>query len=165
MTSSERLPRWFLSISGQLESGGRDHLEGNAGGVINACTRPSLLAVTWEYAGDVSWVEARISDDGAGRAHLTLRHTAHHSGHWCKFGPGAVGVGWELGLLRLGFHIERPLQPILDEAVFAESPEGKAFITSTSESWGQEAVAVGTDPDAASEAARRATKFYTGESA
>ena len=165
VTNGQRIPRWFLPISGELKLGGRYQLEGNAGGVITACERPSHLALTWEFGGDVSWVEVRFSDDGAGRARLTLTHTAHVSDHWGKYGPGAAGVGWELGLMGLAIHLTQPIEPKLDEAAFAASPDGKAFITGSSEGWGQAAVAVGTDTDAARAAARRTTAFYTGDSA
>ncbi len=165
MTNSVRIPRWFLPISGDLKLGGRYQLEGNAGGVITACARPSHLALTWEFGGDVSWVEVRCSDDGAGRARLTLTHTAHVSEHWAKYGPGAVGVGWELGLMGLAIHLRQPNEPKMDEAAFSASPDGKAFIAGSSEGWGQASIAVGTDADAARAAARRTTAFYTGESA
>ena len=165
VTSGERIPRWFLPISGDLELGGRYQLEGNAGGVITACEPPSRLALTWEFGGDVSWVEARVSDDGAGRARLTLTHTALLSPHWDEYGPGAVGVGWEMGLLGLALHIDHPDAPKVDEAAFAASRDGKALLTGSSEAWGRAAAAAGGDPDAARAAARRTTAFYTGESA
>ena len=113
----------------------------------------------------MSWVEVRVSDDGAGRARLTLTHIAHLSEYWDHYGPGAAGVGWELGLLGLAIHLAQPNEPKPDEAAFATSPDGKAFITGSSEAWGQAAVAAGTDPEAAGAAARRTTAFYTGESA
>ena len=165
VTNGERIPRWFLPIGGELELGGRYQFEGNAGGVITACERPSHLAVTWEFGGEVGWVEARLSDDGRGRARLALTHTAHLSEHWGEYGPGAVGVGWELGLMGLALHLTQPNEPKLDEAAFVTSREGKALIAGSSEMWGQAAVAAGTDPDAARAAARRTTAFYTGESA
>ena len=164
VTNSERIPRWFLPISGKLEPGGRYQLEGNAGGVITACERLAHFALTWEFGEDVSWVEVRISDDGAGRARLTLTHTAHLSEHWGEYGSGAVGVGWELGLMGLATHLTQPTEPKPDEAAFATSPDGKSFITGSSEKWGRAAVAAGTEPDAARAAARRTTAFYTGES-
>jgi len=165
VTNRERLPRWFLPISGELELGGRYQLEGNASGVITACERPSHLALTWEFGGDVSWVELHLSDDGAGSARLTLTHTAHLSEHWGEYGPGAVGVGWELGVMALAIHVARPTEPKLDEAAFSASPDGKRFVTGSSEGWGQAAIASGTDANAALAAARRTTAFYTGESA
>ncbi len=165
VTNGERIPRWFLPISGELELGGRYQLEGNAGGVITACERPSRLTLTWEFAGDVSWVEVRVSDNGDGRTRLTLTHTAYLSPHWGEYGPGAVGVGWEMGLMGLALHLAQPTAPKLDEAAFAASAEGKAFIAGSSERWGQAAVALGTDPGTARAAARRTTAFYTGESA
>ena len=165
VTSRERLPRWFLPISGQLELGGRYQLEGNAGGIITTCERLSSLALTWEFGGDVSWVGVRFSGAGAGSARLALTHTAHVSELWGQYGPGAVGVGWDLGLLGLAIHLAQPTEPKPDEASFAASRDGKAFITGSSELWGQAAVAVGTAPDVAYKAARRTTAFYTGDSA
>ena len=165
VTNVERIPKWFLPISGELRLGGRYQLEGNAGGEIVACEPPAHFALTWEFGGDVSWVEVRVSDDGAGRTRLTLTHTAHLSEHWDTYGPGATGVGWEMGLLGLAIHLAEPDQPMPDEAAFATSPEGKAFMTGSSEAWGQAAVAAGTDRDAAQGAARRTTAFYTGEPA
>ena len=164
VTNRERIPRWFLPVRGELELGGRYQLEGNAGGLITACEPLSHLALTWEFGEDVSWVEASISDDGTGRARLTLTHTAHLSEHWDEYGPGAVGVGWELGLLGLALHLAQPTAPKPDDAAFSASPEGMAFITRSSEAWGQASVAAGADPDAARAAARRTTAFYTGES-
>ena len=164
VTNGARIPRWLLPVSGELHHGGRYQLEGNAGGVITVCEPPSHLALTWEFSEDVSWVEVRLSDESAGHAQLTLTHTAHLSEHWHEYGPGAVGVGWELGLMGLAMHLTRPTQPKPDEAVFATSLDGKAFITGSSERWGQAAVEVGTDLDAARAAARRTIAFYTGES-
>ena len=164
VTNPERIPRWFLPVSGELEPGGRYQLEGNAGGLITACQPPSNLALTWEFGEDLSWVEVGFSADGTGVARLTLTHTAHLSEHWDEFGPGAVGVGWELGLLGLALHLAQPAAPKPGEAAFAASPEGMAFITGSSEAWGQAAVAAGADLNAARVAAGRTTAFYTGES-
>ena len=165
VTNGKRVPRWFLPISGELEPGGRYQLEGNAGGVITACEPRSHFALTWEFGEDVSWVEVHISDGGVGRARLTLTHTAHLSDHWYEYGPGAVGVGWELGLMGLAFHLTQPTAPQPDEVEFATSPDGTAFIAGSSGGWEQAAVASGTEPAAARAAARRTTAFCTGESA
>ena len=163
VTNGERIPRWFAPVSGNLELGGHYQVEGNAGGTITACERLSHFTLTWEFAGDVSWVEVRLSGDESGSARLTLTHTAHLSEHWDEFGPGAVGVGWELGLLGLALHINDPdwLKP--DEEALAASPDARAFVTGSSESWGQAAIEAGTDPGVAQASAARTTAFYTGE--
>ena len=165
VTNPERLPRWFAPVSGDLEAGGRYQIEGNAGGVITACERPSRFALTWEFGGDVSWVEVSVSDEGAGRARLTLTHTMRSSEHWDTYGAGATGVGWELGLLGLALHLADPTAPKPDEAAFAGSPDGRAFSAGSSRGWERAAVAAGADPGAARMAAKRTTAFYTGESA
>ena len=136
VTNSERIPRWFTGISGELDLGGRYQLEGNAGGAITACEALSHYELTWEFAGDVSWVEVRLTDDGAAGIRVALTHTAHLSPHWDAYGPGAVGVGWEMGFLGLAFHLERPHEPRPDDMAFATSPDGKAFITGSSEGLG-----------------------------
>ena len=162
VTNGERIPRGFLPVSGELELGGRYQLEGNAGGVVTACERLSHFAITWEFGEEVSWVEVGCSGDGAGGARLTLTHTQHVSEHWDEYGPGAVGVGWELGLLGLAIHLAQPAVPMPDPAAFAVSPDGRAFISGSSEGWEQTAVAFGTDPAARSRAGHT-TAFYTGE--
>ena len=162
VTNGERIPRWFAPVSGELELGGRYQLKGNAGGEITKCERLSHFALTWEFGGDVSWVEVSLSNDGDGRARLTLTHIARLSAHWDEYGPGAVGVGWEMGLLGLSLHLDDPTAPMPDEVEFATSPEGRAFISGSSNGWARAAIAAGTDPDAANAAASRTTAFYTG---
>ena len=165
VTNRERIPRWFLPISGKLELGGSYQLEGNAGGVITACEPPSHLAVTWEFGGDVSWLDIRLSDEGAGRTHLALTHTALLTEHWDEYGPGAAGVGWELAAMGLATPLAQPTAPMPDEATFASSPDGKAFIADSSEGWRRAAVASGTEPEDAGAAARRTAAFHTGATA
>lgn len=165
VTNGERIPRWFMPVSGELELGGRFQLEGNAGGVIKECEPPSRVAVTWEFGGDVSWVEVGVADDGAGRVRLTVTHTALLSEQWKQYGPGAVGVGWEMGLLGLALYIAWPGEPKLDTVELATSRDGKALMTGSSERWGEAAVEGGEDPEAARDAARRTAAFYTGEPA
>ena len=165
VTSAERIPRWFLPVTGDLQLCGRYQLEGNAGGVITACRRLSHFALTWEFGGDVSWVEVRLSEGGDGRVRLSLAHTSHHSAHWDEFGPGATGVGWELGLMGLAVHLAQPGEAKIDEAAFVASPEGRALMAGSSEAWGRAAIAAGADPAAARQAAERTSAFYTGEAA
>ena len=165
VTNGDRIPRWFLPISGELEPGGHYQLEGNAGGKITACERLSHFALTWEFGDDASWVEVSLSDEGNGSARLTLEHTARLSEHWDEYGPGATGVGWELGLIGLAVHLEQPTEPMPDEAAFAASSQGKALIAGSSDGWARAAIAAGTEPGAARAAAGRTTAFYTGEPA
>ena len=165
VTSAERLPRWFLPVRGDLKPGGRFQLEGNAGGAVTACEPPAHCALTWEFGGDTSWVDLRVADAGAGGARLTLTHTALLSDHWKQYGPGAVGVGWEMGFLGLALHLAQPNEPKPDEAAFAASPDGRALMAGSSDGWGRAAVAAGEDPAAARAAAARTTAFYTGEPA
>ncbi|HEU4756073.1 MAG TPA: SRPBCC domain-containing protein, partial [Agromyces sp.] len=53
-TSAERIPRWFLPISGDLRLGGRYAIEGNASGTVESCDAPTTFGVTWEYGGGIT---------------------------------------------------------------------------------------------------------------
>jgi uncharacterized protein YndB with AHSA1/START domain len=166
LTSAERIPRWFLPISGELRVGGRYQLEGNAGGEILECQPPTRLAATWEFGGGISWIVVTLADEN-GSTQLRLEHTARIDeqslAFWDQFGPGAVGVGWDLSLLGLAEHLERGFTKSPEtELEFSASEEGKAFIAGSSDGWRAASVAFGTDPTAAADAAQRTTAFYTG---
>ena len=139
VTSADRIPRYFAPVTGDLELGGRYQIEGNAGGTVTECEPPSRFALTWEFGGDTSWVEVRVSGEGRRPRALTLTHTALLSEHWDTFGPGAVGVGWEMGLLGLALHLANPDEPRPDEEEFAASPDGRAFTIGSSDGWGRAA--------------------------
>lgn len=160
-----RIPRWFLPVTGDLRLGGRYQLEGNAGGEITQCDPPRHLAVTWEYGGGVSWLDVRLAADERGGTRLVLEHAAPDDEHWAQFGPGAGGVGWDLGLMGLALHIAtgEAVDPEQGLAWLA-SAEGKSFVVRTSEAWSDAAVAAGEDAEAAKSAAARTLAVYTGES-
>ena len=60
MTSIERIPRWFLPVSGDLRLGGHYQFEGNAGGEIIACEPPEHFKVTWGMHGPVSYTHLDV---------------------------------------------------------------------------------------------------------
>jgi len=162
LTDQERLPRWFSPVSGELEQGGRYQVEGNAGGVIERCEKPASFAVTWEMGPMVSWLEVRLHPDGDGTT-LELRHEAPvDPDFWAQFGPGAVGVGWDLALMGLGLHLETraPVDRAEGEA-FALTSGGVAFVRAAAGDWADAAAADGDDATAAHEAADRTVAFYT----
>lgn len=165
VTNAERIPRWFAVVSGELALGGRYQIEGNASGTVTACEPLAHYALTWEFGGDVSWVAVRLVDSGSGSVQLSLTHTALLSPFWDQYGPGAVGVGWEMGFLGLALYVAQPDWEKPDEMEFATSADGKAFITGSSEGWAAASIAAGTDDEKARAAARNTTSFYTGEQA
>jgi uncharacterized protein YndB with AHSA1/START domain len=166
ITNPERLPRWFLPISGELRLGGRYQLEGNAGGEITTCDPPRMLNVTWEFGGQVSWVQVGLTELADGGTSLRLEHIAHvPDDFWSQYGPGAVGVGWDLAMLGLGRHLETGATVDPKEAAeFHTTEGGKDFIIRSSDEWCRASIAAGTPEAAAREAAGRTTAFYTGQS-
>jgi uncharacterized protein YndB with AHSA1/START domain len=164
VTNPERIPRWFLPVTGDLRLGGRYQLEGNAGGTIERCEPPTEFAATWEYGDEVSWIEVRLSAEGAGRTRLQLEHIAHvDDTRWTEFGPGAVGVGWDMAFMALAVHLDSNQTSDPKEVqAWAASDDGIRFTRKSSDGWCDAAVAAGADPTAARAAADRTTDAYTG---
>ncbi len=165
LTTAERINRWLLPIIGDLKLGGHYQLEGNASGQILACEPPRLLRVSWvmgEPSPDsFSEVEVRLTPADAGTV-FELEHTATvPSEMWDQFGPGAVGVGWDLTVLGLGRHLaSREGASADDKQAWAMSDEARRFMTGSSEAWGAAYQASGASPDVVRTAVAATNGFY-----
>jgi uncharacterized protein YndB with AHSA1/START domain len=163
-TNPERIPRWFLPVTGELKVGGRYQLEGNAGGTVERCDPPKSFFVTWEFDGQISWLEVRVVPEDEERTRVELEHTAHVSEElWAQFGPGAVGIGWDSALLGLALHLGPGKPSVTPEnaAAWVMSEEGITFMLESGERWYEADVAFGTDPASARAAADRIKAMYT----
>ncbi|BCJ40275.1 activator of HSP90 ATPase [Actinoplanes ianthinogenes] len=159
VSNPERIARWFLPISGDLHEGGKYQFEGQAGGTITRCDKPRSVAATWEFGGQVSWVEVRLTPAGDGRTRFELEHTAPIDDHWDQFGPGAVGIGWDMAVWGLANHLAHPDAPIDKDQAMAWmlSADGRQFMKLSSDAWAAADLALGTDPD---DVTRRAAATY-----
>jgi uncharacterized protein YndB with AHSA1/START domain len=158
-TNPERIPRWFLPISGDLRLGGRFQLEGNVGGEITECQPPRRLAITWEFGAEVSLVTVDLAPAKDEGTELCLRHAVGDDDHRAAYGPGAVGVGWELALLGLALHL-RTGGSAEDARDFASSADGQAFMRRSAADWGAAHAASGVPDDTANEAAAHTSAAY-----
>ncbi|WP_454043079.1 SRPBCC family protein [Cellulosimicrobium sp. Marseille-Q8652] len=164
VTNPERIPRWFLPVSGDLRAGGTYQTEGNAGGEIRVCDAPRHLQLTWGIGPateeDSSIVDVRLEpvDDGT---RLTLEHTAVAPPEmWDQFGPGAVGVGWDGALLGLSLHVAG-VEGQIDPETLATDPAVRAFNTASSEAWGAAlAASDGLDEETVAARVAATTAFY-----
>jgi uncharacterized protein YndB with AHSA1/START domain len=166
VSNIERIPRWLMPISGDLQVGGSYQLEGNAGGTVLSCDPPENFTATWEYGGNVSWIDVSIGSEGPDRARLTLEHIAHVQDDeiWRQYGPGAVGMGWDSMLLGLALHLGtgESIDPSFGQKWLA-TQDGRRFLTLSSDEWYGANVAFGADPAAARASAARCLKAYLGE--
>jgi uncharacterized protein YndB with AHSA1/START domain len=164
VTNPQRISRWFLPVTGDLRLGGTYQLDGNAHGEVVRCEPPKLLAVTWVLSdnptdADISQVEVRLSPTGAGQTVFELEHTALVDPKlWTEFGPGAVGVGWDLTLLGLGRHLRDEVVSDPDE--WLRSPVAREFLTGSSNAWGDANRAAGAADTDAAAATENTTRFY-----
>ena len=163
VTSPERLPRWFLPVTGDLRVGGRFQIEGNAGGEVLECNPPEHLAVTWEFDGRVSWLDVRLSSTGGGGTRLELSHTVPVDDHWEQYGPGAVGIGWELALMGLVLHTASG--DAVDPAAVAAwqtTPDALDHLQRSGTAWCQAQIDAGAPPAEAEAMRDRTIAAYTG---
>jgi uncharacterized protein YndB with AHSA1/START domain len=161
-TRAERLARWFAPVSGELRLGGRYQIEGNASGTVEQCDPPKRFNITWEFGGGVSWVEVRLAPEPSGGARFELEHTAYPEEHWEQYGPGAVGLGYDMSLAALARHLATgEVTNDQENAGYWASPEGKRFLAESGQRWYEADVAGGADPEAARGSADRTVAFYT----
>ncbi|MGH3648079.1 MAG: SRPBCC family protein [Micromonosporaceae bacterium] len=162
ITNAERIGRWFLPVTGDLRLGGTYQLKDNAGGEILRCEPPRLLGVSWIFGeptdpAAVSEVEVRLSAED-GRTRLVLEHAAMVDARWAEFGPGAVGVGWDMAVLGLGLHLQGV--SIEDPGAWVQSEEARRFMTGSSVAWGEALrPSGGTDAEVAT-AVENTTRAY-----
>lgn len=165
VTNIERIPRWFLPISGDLTLGGTYQFEGHAGGKILTCNPPENFTATWEYGDNVSWIDVRVTSEGPDRARVVLEHIiAADDDNWREFGPGAVGIGWDSMLLGLTMHLDsgENIDPAFGQQWLA-TEDGRRFLRLSSEDWYTANVGNGADAPTARALADRCLKAYLGE--
>lgn len=174
VTSAERIPRWFLPISGDLRLGGNYQFEGNAGGEVRACNPPSGgsagFTVSWGMGmGEPAVVNVRLTEVDATSTRFELENVASVSslpeGMWEQFGPSATGMGWDSGLLGLSQYFAGGQDGITPEkaAEWVASVEGKAFMRGSADAWAAAHISSGADASAAKAAADTTYGMYTGE--
>jgi uncharacterized protein YndB with AHSA1/START domain len=162
LTNPERIPRWFLPVEGDLRVGGRYQLIGNAGGVVERCDAPHSFAATWEMGDMVSWIDVTLTPAENGTTLELVHESFVDPEMWGQFGPSAVGIGWDLGLMGLGIHLASGEAVDPDVAAnFLTWPEGAEFARLSAARWADAAVADGDEPGQAREAAERTVAAYT----
>jgi len=160
LTVAERIERWLAPVTGDLVLGGRYQVEGNAGGEITACDPPRTFAATWEFGGHVGRIVVTLHPAESGGTVLELvHHLPSPPDHWEEFGPGAVGIGWELALIGLVRHLADPAAP---RPTPEELPDLTGMMRGAGAAWGRAATDGGADPDWAKASADRCVAAYTG---
>lgn len=166
LTNARRISEWLAPVSGELRPGGRYQLESNASGVIEACERGRRLVATWDHATEPGRISVQLAPAADGGVHLELEHSARPDpDRWNTFGPGIIGVGWDLALLGLARHLGEPGACDLTQTVqeWILSDEGRTYVRQSASAWGEAAAAAGQNRLLALEAAARAALVYAGE--
>ena len=130
MTNPERLPHWFYPVTGDLRVGGAFQLEGNSGGDILRCDRPTWLQVT--FGGPESVVDVRLTETGD-QTSVELTHTVPLAIAGSGAGALFVGPGWDGALLGLGLHLRG--HAVGDPLQAANSPQVVEFNGGSIDRW------------------------------
>ncbi|TKK83524.1 ATPase [Kribbella jiaozuonensis] len=142
LTDPDRMKRWFMPVSGNLEVGGTFQLEGNAGGEILECEPPKRFKVT--FGGPNSLLELRLLPGADASTELELEHSMSEAP--APGGAGAlwVGPGWDGGLLGLGLYVTGELPEVTDPAEMANSAEVISYNEQSVRAWIEAIRASGT---------------------
>ncbi len=90
---------------------------------------------------------------------LRLEHIAHvDDKKWDEYGPGAVGVGWDLTIVALAEHLETGEQVVPD----LSNADALDFMRGSSDDWCRASIEAGTPAEEATAAAARTAAAYTG---
>ncbi|PXY29743.1 SRPBCC family protein [Prauserella flavalba] len=140
VTEPERLARWFSPVSGDLHSGGKFQVEGNADGEILRCEPPQLLQVTW--GAENSTVELRLASDENDDTVIELEHTVPIEIAGSGAGALYVGPGWDVSLLGLDRYVRGEAEG--DPAEWENSADVQRFSQHSVSAWASAAEASGT---------------------
>src|SRR3954447_19178105 len=159
ITQPDRIGRWLAPVQGDLRLGGRFQIEGNAGGTVLTCEPPHTLAISWEFGGHVSFVDVTLEVTAGGTLLRLVHSSPSDPAHWENFGPGAVGIGWELALMGLGMHLADPAAELPGPEQLGDLGP---LLTGSGHAWGEASVTADYDPEWAWAAAQRCIAAYTG---
>lgn len=163
-TNPQRLSRWFEPVRGDLALGGRYTLtsSGTEGSILR-CEAQHHLAITWEYEGEISYVDVDVIPTAEERTVLRVTHHVPPGDHWETYGPGATGVGWEEGLRALSLHLAGDARSAPEETEgFASSSEGRSLTRLVANAWGRADEEAGTPASDAEGRALKTAEFYLG---
>ncbi|SLM88081.1 SRPBCC domain-containing protein [Brachybacterium nesterenkovii] len=188
LTEADRLAQWYGPVeidpaetdSAESESAAADatpeadgagerafRTVGGAHGRVLAAVPPHQLDLTWEYADNVDRLEIRLDPEEDGTSRLTLQQIARlPEATFDAYGPGAVGIGWDIAILgfvaRTGAWRELRLDVPVASPAWLASSEGADMVRAWSIRWAAASVAAGTDVDAARRAENETTRAYGG---
>ena len=102
----------------------------------------------------------RFSSAGEDRTLLELEHAAVVDDEWwATYGPGAVGVGWDLTLLGLAMHLDDG-STIEDRDAWYATPEAREFMTRSAQGVGRRDVDSRCDAGGGGRRRRGTTSAY-----
>lgn len=169
LTKPDKLADWLMPVTGKLGKGGAFTLGEAAQGTITQCEPKRRLTLSLRQGARLRQIEITFGEEGKGKAKTRLirvKITAQMEdlpdGVWQKFGPAALGIGWELVGDALLAYLANPKTPRATGAMaaFAASAEGASFTKDALEGWFAAAKAQGLDLPAMP--APSLLHFYTG---
>ncbi|MGH3269467.1 MAG: hypothetical protein ACRDN1_10445 [Trebonia sp.] len=143
-------------IIGQISQAHRAVRAGSGSGDGGTVTRTVVVRRAFPAP-----IEVRLAPGDGAETVLELAHTAVVDPEfWDRYGPGAVGVGWDLALLGLFLYLSTGQDRPDDPAAWATSPDAREFITRSSEAWGVASGQAGASEGEAAAAVAETTAFY-----
>ncbi|GAA4365111.1 SRPBCC domain-containing protein [Paeniglutamicibacter cryotolerans] len=162
LSDAGRLAQWFAVVGGDLRAGGTYAIANNATGTIERCQAPLGFSVSWEYEGELSRVGVRL-DAREDATTLRLEHVCDIDGEvYPEYGPGAIGIGWDLALLGLAQHLFQGASVPPETTGWIKDPAALEFMEGSSRAWADASIAAGSEEHHARMAQERCTTAYVG---
>jgi hypothetical protein len=140
LVKREKLQHWLGGVTGQLSKGGKFHLGEQATGQITVCEPKRRLAMIWQQGQVQTGLDITLARVGkAKQSQITLKVAAKMQdlpeNAWQRFGPSALGIGWEWVMTRFAAYLLDPKAHPINIAEFAKTPDAQSFVTQAFEGW------------------------------
>ena len=171
LVKPEKIAHWLTPVSGKLAKGGAFRLGDLAEGSITVCEPKRRLGIDLIRGTARQMIDITFGEEGKGKSKqrsITVKITANLGdlppGNWQKFGPAALGMGWELVAQALLEYLAagQAAPRTGDITSFAASAEGRAFCTQSFSGWRDAAIAGGADTGIMACPAPSVLQIYTG---
>ncbi len=164
LVQPDNLALWFAPVHGELRPGGAYQVEGNASGAVTSCDAPFGFEATWEYGESKATIIVALTEVERTRTSLSLRSIGLiPADAWREYGPGAVGIGWDLVMSGLWRHIRAGNMAAGADTGRMSPEETRTFINRSSQEWAERSIAAGTPGFAALSAEARAAAVFLSE--
>ena len=129
---------------------------------MQECDPPRGVRHHVGHGGETSWVVVSLTPQGADHTLLEVVHgVVVPEGFWTLYGPGAVGIGWDLALLGLARHLPGEESLSHENTAWMGRPRGSRVRGCGNDAWAEANIQGGAGRAGVAAGAEQTLAFYT----